>query len=393
MGFLFRPKPKPPIEPPIPPVPPDPPKPPDPPPVVYPARLYRHPDVLGGRNLCRMGTATPEVMFGVSAFSACHLVFHGQQGELERYLDWMRENRLTYGRVFLSARNMFDLHPQDGLNMLPVVLDLFGRRGLYCEVVAIADTGTREGYDWTAHVHQAGVTCSQFSNSLIEVCNEPAQPWQRFSVQQLAEMAAWIPAEVPVSLGAADGGNDESTEFISSRSTYATVHGDRNGGAYGWRPCRHTKEQLHISEKTKLMAWNDERFREMHDPARHFAVSAVERVCHLGGLFHSEGGKYCRIPDGDELPCWQQTRRAWDFLPVGFFGTFANVGWRHPLPESAVDSFTAIDNDPDARCYATGNGAEQYVAVIRAQPIWRSGWRVVESIDAGPNASFVHVVR
>jgi len=284
--------------------------------------------------------------------------------------------------------------------MLPVAFDLLGRYGLYGEAVLIADryrqdgSETRPGYDWAGHVVQAGATGVLFSNSLEEICNEPAQVWQRHTSKQLDAYAQTIPVEVPVSLGAADGSNDESLEFFSARSTYGSVHGDRNPGAHGYRPCRHTKEQLHVSEKTKRHVFNGERFREMSDPARHFAVSAVDRVCHLGGLFHSEGGKHCRIPVGDELACFQQTRRAWDFVPEGFFGAFANTGWKAPLPESPVQSFTRIDGDDDARCYATVHPNEAYVAAIRVASItWRSGWRIVENIDAGENAAMYHVTK
>jgi hypothetical protein len=366
-----------------------------------PARLYRNPNVLGGRALCKMGTATPEVLLGVSAFRACELVLTGKQGELETYANWCVDQRINYVRVFLTARNMFELQPQDGLNMLPVVLEVFGSRGIYVEAVLCADlydqqgNPIRPGYDWTGHVAQAGSILQRFSNGFAEIDNEPAQVWQRMSVQMLATMAATIPAEVPVSLGAADGGNDESMEYVSDRSTYATVHGDRNPGAQGWRWCRHTKEQMHISEKSKLHAFDDERNRDMSDPAKHFAVSAVERVCHLGGLFHSEGGKHCRIPVGDELACFQQTRRAWDFMPAGFFGSFANTGFSAPNPVSPVQSFTRVNGDEDARCYATVHPNEAYMAAIRAQSIeWRTGWRIVESIDdLAPNAAFYHVVK
>lgn len=386
---------------------PQPPNPPiDPPPIPpptggMPARLYRNPNVLNGRALCPMGTATPIVLYGVSAFRACELVLHNRQGELEGYANWCQDHRINYARVFLTARNMFDLQPQDGLNMLPVVLEVFGERGVYVEAVCCADlydqhgTPIRPGYNWTQHVASAGAILQRFSNGCAEVTNEPAQVWQRMTVQQMATMAATIPAEVLVSLGAADGANDESMEYIGNRSTYATIHGDRNPGSQGWRWCRHTKEMLHISEKSKLHAFDDERNRDMSDPAKHFAVSAVERVCHLGGLFHSESGKHCQIPQGQELACFQQTRRAWDFVPATFFGSFANTGFNAPLPVSPVEKFTRVNGDEDARCYSTVHPNEAYVAAIRTQSIeWRAGWHIVESIDdLSPNVAFYHVVR
>jgi len=78
-----------------------------PPPSVYPPRLYRNPDVLDGRALCPMGTATPIVMLGVSGFRLPELLLHNRLDEAESYVSWCRDHRLKWMRFFLSCTNMF----------------------------------------------------------------------------------------------------------------------------------------------------------------------------------------------------------------------------------------------------------------------------------------------
>src|SRR4029434_1871180 len=256
---------------------------------------------------CIVGTATPVVIYGITAFALVEQIAHGREPDAVRFLDWCASERLNMIRVLVACWNMFKLTPDEGRAALPRLLELAGARGLYVEVVCIADTHRQEGssyvenypgYDWAAHVEAIGVLCADYTNSLIELVNEPMQPWQPFSPEELQALSAGIPGEVPFALGAPDGGNDESHIYCYEQASYQTVHADR--GRAPWGNVRHMREQQVMSNEINQYVWNDEPGKEF-TPAQQFAIGALCRVCMIADTFHANGVRYAQIPTGDEL--------------------------------------------------------------------------------------------
>jgi hypothetical protein len=355
---------------------------PIPPPAGMPPRLYHTSSWT--QALCMVGTATPVVIYGITAFALVEQIAHGRESDAVRFLDWCASQRLNMVRVLVTCWNMFRLTPDEGRAALPRLLELAGARGLYVEVVCIADTYREEGdghmvenypgYDWAAHVAAVGVLCADYPNSLVELVNEPMQPWQPFAPEQLQAFSAGIPAEVPFTLGACDDGYDESTAYCSDHSSYQTVHADRNRAP--WGNVRHIREQQVMSNEINQYVWNDEPGKEF-TPAQHFAIGALCRVCMIADTFHSNCVRYAEIPTGEELEWFLARRAGWDAVADGDWGTFANYGWMSPNPEPPIES--CWFHDEDGRAYSLlCPGNQAYTVLLNAKnPTWKPGWQVM----------------
>jgi hypothetical protein len=371
-------------EPPVPVTPPTPEPGPIPPSGVMPTRLYRSDQQGLTQMLCLVGTATPIVLYSTTAFALIEQVAHRREAEAIAFLDWcMTQRPLNCVRVLVSCWNMFKLSPEEGRAALPRLLQLAGERGLYVEVVAIADTHRQEGseyvenypgYDWSRHVQDVGIICADYTNTLVEIVNEPMQPWQSFSPAQLQSMSEDIPGEVPFTLGAPDGGNDESTDYCSDQASYQTVHADR--GRAPWGNVRHIREQQVMSENINQHVWDDEPGKEF-TPAQQFAIGGLARICMIADTFHANGVRYATIPTGEELTWFLARKDGWAFVPATEWGTFANYGWTAPNPEPPIANVHF--HDEDGRAYSLLIGSDRaYTVLLNARdPVWKAGWTCV----------------
>jgi hypothetical protein len=354
---------------------------PIPPPAGMPPRLYHSSSWI--QALCMVGTATPVVIYGITAFALVEQLAHGRESDAVRFLDWCASQRVNMVRVLLTCWNMFRLTPDEGRAALPRLLELAGARDLYVEVVCIADTYRESGdghmvenypgFNWGAHVEAVGVLCADYPNSLIEIVNEPMQPWQPFAPEQLQAFSAGIPVEVPFTLGACDDGYDESTAYCSDRSSYQTVHADRNRAP--WGNVRHIREQQVMSNEINQYVIDDEPGKEF-TPAQQFAIGALCRVCMIADTFHSNCVRYAEIPTGEELEWFLARRAGWDGVADGDWGTFANYGWMAPNPEPPIES--CWFHDEDGRAYSLLCGDHAYTVLLNAKnPTWKPGWSVM----------------
>lgn len=335
-----------------------------------PPRLYRNADSWP-QALCHLNTATPVVIKGVSAFPLAEMIAHGREPEAIGFLDWCQMQRLNMVRVFLSCSNMFPLTPDEGRAALPRLLELAGNRGLYVEAVAIADSFAYAACDWAAHVRAVGEICAAYPNSLVEGANEPMQQWQPFNPDELYRFCSQIPSGVPWTLGAADGPNDESRAYCSKSSSWQNVHSDRTKAP--WGNVRHTREQQVLSDEINQYVGNDEPGDDF-TPAQQFAIGGLCRVCMLWDTFHADQVKYGQIPTGAELDAFRARQAAWDFVPDGAWGTFANYGWVPPNPESPVQAYTAHSDDSRAYAVLVGDREAYVLLSDGCSPVWKSGW-------------------
>lgn len=308
------------------------------------------------------------IWFGASAFRLAEMASDGVA--IGPYLDWCMLNGINIVRVFAMCKNMFVLLPAAGRKGMETVLLEAAKRGLYVEVVALADTVFYPQEKLTLHVQQLGELCAKHENSVLELCNEPMQSWQKFTPAQLTECIPLLPTEVPVCLGAADGSNDESRAYITSDIDYVTVHCDRNRKP--WGNVRHIREQQVIRDEFKIPVINDEPMRDLTE-AQYFAVGALCRVLGIGDTLHSDFGKMCRFPSTVEQGEVDARKRGWNSIPRDWVGRFTNFGWKSPLPEHPVESFKS--NDTDSRAYASTTGSIAYVVLLNSRdPVFRLGW-------------------
>jgi hypothetical protein len=356
--------PNPPIPLPVPPTPE-----PEPPPTM-PPRLYRSASSWP-QALCYVGTATPVVLKSTTAFALPSLIATGQEPAACAFLDWCQQQGLNCVRILTMCSNMFALDPATGRLAAVRVLELAGARGLYVEVVALADTFAYPDVSWQTHVDALAEYCRTYPNALLELCNEPLQQWQAFSPEELQALSAGVPDDVPFTLGACDDGQDESLEYCFDRSSYQTVHADRNRAP--WGNVRHIREQQVMSENINQHVWNDEPGKEF-TPAQQFAIGGLCRICMIGDTFHADGVRYAQIPTGQELEWFLARKAGWDFVPDTEWGTFANFGWTAPNPEPPIASVHFHDDDGRAYSLLVGSDRAYTVLLNAHDPVWKAGW-------------------
>jgi len=296
---------------------------------------------------------TPFVWRGATAFRAVEKVARGQEPDVDRFFAGMSEHGVTVVRVLSMASNMFALRPDEGVAAMPRTLDLASRRGLHVEVVGLADTKHYD-FDHRAHIRAIGEICAASQNAFLEIANEPIHETQREEVGRpdyLATLRALVPASVPVALGAAHGGDDESRAFIAG--DYITVHGARDDGDNGWRFVRHTNEQRVLSEETNKPVVNDEPRRDDLSADKHIAIAVLCRMMGIGDTFHFAAGLHANLPDGAELAALRARCRGWGMIPPDFWGAYKNTGFAGS-PVEEFDGATAI------RMYSSIAGGDGY---------------------------------
>ena len=237
---------------------------------------------------------------GLTAFRLVELIAHGQQAQAVSVLDWAKAHGVTVVRVLTMADVLFKLSPDEGRSALPRLLKLAMSRGLYVEVVALADTG-RIPVALDEQVKAIGAVCAAAPNCLLELANEP---WARHTQSRetgdparLRALRAVVPAGVPVSLGSASA--DDSDELAAG--DYVTVHIAREDGDRGWRHVTRMQVAEELSARTGKPVVDDEPIgaaeasqpgRRDADPNRWFAKGVLARMLGIGATFHYEGG--CR---------------------------------------------------------------------------------------------------
>ena len=140
-------------------------------------------------------------------------------------------------------------------------------------------------------------------------------------VRSLADL---VPVEVPVALGAIEGGDG-----YAAAGRYATWHSPRSNAADGWGHVLALAEGAALIARWQKPVVSDEPIgaaeqlvpgRRDNDPRRFAAAAALTRIAGLGATFHYEGGLQAHIPAGKELECFQAWSAALDAvagLPAG----------------------------------------------------------------------------
>ncbi len=251
---------------------------------------------------------------GITAFSLLYDLSQGNQPKVEGFLDYARSHDITILRVFTTAVNLFDLPPDVGVTYTDTLLDLAASRGLYVELVGLADTAARQ-FNHADHIRGLGVICAFHTNCLIEIANEPNHETQDLRVRDpayLQSLADSVPDGVLVALGASHGADDENVIYWGG--DYATVHGDRKGG---WDSVRHTREQQALRDSSSTLrkpVVNDEPDKYL-TLDQHVALGALIKLYAIGDTIHLDPLRYSQS-GGPEV---EARRRGWASM-VGWQG-------------------------------------------------------------------------
>jgi hypothetical protein len=248
---------------------------------------------------------------GVTAFKLVEQVARGAEADAIAYLDWARARKITVIRVLVMAKHLFQLSPDDGLTALPKLLTLAGERGLFVEIVALADTAEMP-LDLAQHVKAIAAIAAAHPNAVLEIANEPWHPTQDPRLHDTAfvkTLADLVPAQVPVALGSIEGGDG-----YAAAGRYATWHSPRSDDGDGWGHVLGLAEGAALVARWQKPLISDEPVgaadalipgRRDNEPGRFAAAAALTRIAGLGATFHYEGGLQAHIPAGRELECFQ----------------------------------------------------------------------------------------
>jgi hypothetical protein len=204
------------------------------------------------------------------------------------------------------AQHLFKLAPDSGRAALPRLLELASARGLYVEVVALADTQGLT-FDLDTHVSEVGRIVAEHGNAFLEIANEPGHPTQDRRLHDpavVAKLAALIPDRVLVAFGSVEYGDGYSG------GDYVTFHSSR--GTREWDHVTALADGARLMERFHKPIINDEPIgaatdyqagRRDNEPSRFAAAGALSRFVGLGATFHYEDGLQARIPTGRQAAC------------------------------------------------------------------------------------------
>jgi hypothetical protein len=251
----------------------------------------------------------------VTAFALLEQIAHGRHRDADAYMRWAQATGFNLVRVLAAADVLFKLPADEGLRHMPALFEMAARRGLYVEIVALADSERfgMTGPSLRAQVAEVGKIAAGHANAVMQVANEhyhPTQSRELHDLAVLAELGRLIPPRVLYTESAA--ADDTATE---PQGAYITRHLSRSGS-----PAQMLERvQLlgRLASKTGKAVVNGEPIgaAEKDDPGRRLSDPGFFRDLArqtsaaglAGGTFHCEDGLLARVPG----PVQQACARAW----------------------------------------------------------------------------------
>lgn len=329
---------------------------------------------------------------GLTSFRLVEQTARGRSADVGRYLEWAAANGVTIVRVLAMTKHLFELTPADGRAALPRLLSAARARGLYVEIVALADT---RAYDLNLdqHVRAIGEIAAEHENAIVEIANEPDHPTQRKELadaRRLLALARLVPPEVPVALGTGGGWQDPLYGASVERpNTFLTAHFPRSDGDRGWGSHLSLRAALRLQTAYQRFVVDDEPIgagdvavqgSRDPEPVRWFGHGLLARMLAIGSTFHSDAGLQAAIPEGTERACFDAWRQGMLFFPPD-------------LGERAIVR-DAGDTTPDDPADAPVASFDRARAVGAFSVVDGSrGWAVAFGVSAGTQASTGEHVR
>jgi hypothetical protein len=320
---------------------------------------------------------------GATAFQFIECVARNDMRTLDTLIASMPDVNVYRTLCMLDA-GLFTLHYRDGIAALPRALEFAQAHGVYLELTIFAGTKffpelTRadmknivRDVSQIAHGYNAAIAL-ELGNELEPLHHSQSAILSELDFLHELRADARAYGNIPVSLGSAHGGADESDRM--RLGDYLTVHGDRANGDFGWRWVRHTKEQRDLSERVNRYCVNDEPRRDDLATDKHFAMGVLCRMMNLGDTFHYHSGLNCKPPVLHEGYAYQMRARGWNAIPDDWRGHYLNTGHAG----SPVRGFTNA-----VRVYSSVSGANGYTLAMGASADPNGGTHTITWSDEWP---------
>jgi hypothetical protein len=252
---------------------------------------------------------------GVTAFALLDHVADGRRTEADAFMRWARATGFNLVRVLAVAHHLFKLEPADGRRHLDALFSMAAARGLYVEIVAIADSGPlmMSPSRLREQVEAVGRASAAHPNAIVEIANEHYHPTQSADVHDvsvLRELARGIPPGVLYTESAAS-----EDAALQPQGRFITRHLSRAGTPPQMLDRLSLLGRLAVQTGKPVVSGEpigagerDQPGRRLSDPVifRDLARRGLEAGL-AGGTFHCEDGLLARIPG----PVQQACARAW----------------------------------------------------------------------------------
>jgi hypothetical protein len=228
---------------------------------------------------------------------------------------WASKTGFNLVRVLAMADVLFKLTPDEGRRHMTTLFRMAGERGLYVEIVALADTASygMELADLRAQAAAVGEIAAGHPNVVVQIANEHYHPTQSRELHDpaaLRELARLIPPPVLYTESAAA---DDTA--IQPQGAYITRHLSRGGGAARMVARVQLLGSLALQTGKPVVngepigaAERDQPGRRLSDPGFFRDLARQTSAAGLaGGTFHCEDGLFARVPG----PVQQACARAW----------------------------------------------------------------------------------
>ena len=252
---------------------------------------------------------------GVTAFALLDQLADGRRSDADAYMRWARATGFNLVRVLAMEDALFTLSPEDGRRHLDLLFGMAAERGLYVEIVALADTGrlNLSRARLVEQVEAVGRAAAAHPNAIVQIANEHYHPTQSADVHDvsvLRELARGIPPGVLYTESAAS-----EDEALQPQGRFITRHLSRAGTPAQMldrlsllgRLAAQTGKPV-VSGEPIGAGERDQPGRRSANPGffRDLARRGLEAGL-AGGTFHCEDGLLARIPG----PVQQACARAW----------------------------------------------------------------------------------
>ena len=166
---------------------------------------------------------------GVTGFALLEQIAHGRAQDADGFMRWARATGFNLVRVLAMAEVLFDLSPEEGRRHLDTLFEMAAERGLYVEIVALADTARRgmTPAGLREQVAAVGSAAAGHSNAVVQIANEHYHPTQVPALHDpaaLRALAAMLPAQVLYTESAA-----ADDRAVQPQGAFITRHLSRGG--------------------------------------------------------------------------------------------------------------------------------------------------------------------
>ena len=248
---------------------------------------------------------------GVTGFALLEQIAHGRAQDADGFMRWARATGFNLVRVLAMAEVLFDLSPEEGRRHLDTLFEMAAERGLYVEIVALADTARRgmTPAGLREQVAAVGSAAAAHSNAVVQIANEHYHPTQVPALHDpaaLRALAAMLPAQVLYTESAA-----ADDMAVQPQGAFITRHLSRGG-----TPAQMLERVAllgNLAVETGKPVVNGEPIgaaeraepgRRLVDPGFFRELARRTSAAGLaGGTFHCQDGMFARIPGPVQQAC------------------------------------------------------------------------------------------